>query len=173
MFLNQKSQTTFFFKSDSGFSLFEMLVAMVIFLIVGFASSPYISGLMESFTKRNAEMQVLEDLRLAQSTAVEQGCRGIFAVASDNLSYSFGCDYTPHSTSSPPVPDSIAFTRPVPPRITVAASGLIIFNSRGLSVDETGSLVARTVTLTINRHGLDTIFNSGTLRPMGHFSFES
>lgn len=151
----------------------ELLVAMAIFFIVGFASTPYVSELMESFTKRNAEMQLLGDMRLAQATAVEQGCQGIININADHSGYTFGCDYVPFSAASPPVIDTLLFTRYLPSKIEIESDALIIFNTRGQSVEESGSVATRQITLTIQRNGSNSTFNTGTLRPTGFFSFAS
>ncbi|MCB0320138.1 MAG: GspH/FimT family pseudopilin, partial [Bdellovibrionales bacterium] len=157
--------------SSHGFTVIELLVAVTLVALVGGMAIPYASELYEIFDKRNAEMSLLQDLRLAQAQAVEQGCQGIFAVDADSKGYSYGCDYVPFSDASPPVPDEQMFLRDLPNKVKLSASDIVIFNSRGQVVDEQGFLTTRTLTLAVTSNDGDITFNTGTLTGTGFFSY--
>lgn len=159
--------------SNAGFTLAELLMTMALFATISLIAAPRVSELLESFSRSNAEMQVLQDMRLMQATTVEQGCQGIVSIAADGKSYSYGCDYVPFSAVSPPVWDSVRFTHSLPPKVTVATNGQIIFNSRGQAVEESGALATRTISLSLNKYGAPVVFNIGTLRPTGFFSYQN
>lgn len=156
---------------QKGFTTFEVLATLCILGVMLALAAPQFSQLMTSFDKRNAEVQLMQDIRLFQAQAVKEGCQGIIKIDSSGGSYTFGCDYVPFSVSSPPVYDSILDTRKLPRDIKVSTNGVPIFNTKGQSVDETGTLVSRTITLSQTRDGASTAFNTGTLRPTGFFSF--
>lgn len=154
-----------------GFTALELLITMLIFSILCFSAIPQLSKLYQVYDKRNAEMQILQDLRTAQATTVEQGCRGIFVVAADNNSYSFGCDYVPFSSSSPPPFDTQLYTRKMPSNTKISTDAEIIFNSRGQVVDEQNFLTTRSVVLSSLESSGYTTFNTGTLTATGFFSY--
>lgn len=146
---------------------------MALLSIMLYTAVPRVSQLLESFSKRDAEMMVLQDMRLAQATTVEQGCQGIIKVNADRKSYSFGCDYVPFSTLTPPVYDTSIFVRLLPAKVRVSVDSDIIFNSRGQAVDSTGAMVTRTLTLRVVDSGVESTFNTGTLRATGFFTYQN
>lgn len=154
-----------------GFSVLEMILVLIIFAILGAIGIPAYKSIYTAFNKRNAEIQVLQDLRLAQATAVEQGCMGIWSILDEGESYSFGCDYVPYSGSLPPVADTELFYRYLPNWIRLAIDEEIIFNSRGQVVDELGFLTTRSLTLSASEGAGYQEFNSGTLTATGFFAY--
>ena len=156
---------------ERGFTLLELLSVILISSLVVGSAMPVSSALYDSFNKRSAEVQVLEDLRRAQATAVEQGCQGILTFSEDNRVYTFGCDYVPYSEADPPVWDSSLFVRRLPSRISMSADDLIIFNTRGQVVSTEGDLDTRTISLMVYEDGHVVTFATGTLRPTGFFNF--
>lgn len=156
---------------EAGFTVIEMLIAIVILAILGKTAISMTVSTLDSADKSSAEVQVVQHLRRAQATAVTEGCRGIFATGNSGQSYSFGCDYLPYSTATPPVPDSTFFNYYLPTGITISTSALIIFNSRGQCVDSSNVLTTRTVTLTSSQSVTPYDFATGTLRATGFFSY--
>ena len=158
--------------SESGFTAMELMVSVVILAILGKAAVSMTVSTLDSADKSTAEVQVVQHLRRAQATSVTEGCRGIFSVAANGQSYSFGCDYLPYSTATTPVADSTFFNYYLPSGITISESDLIIFNSRGQCVDTSYALTTRTVSLTSSQGLNPYVFASGTLRATGFFSYD-
>ena len=156
---------------ENGFTVLELMVVVSILAVVSLIAVPKVQELLEGFDKRDAQMALLQDLRLAQATTVEQGCQGILKIASDLRGYTYGCDYVPFSTVSPPAWDATKFTRRLDSNVRISADNVIIFNSRGQVIDETGALTSRTITMSVAGNGTPTTFNTGTLRATGFFSF--
>ena len=154
-----------------GFSLMDLIISMFMFAIVSLIAAPRLSALYDSINKRNAEVLVLQDVRLAQAKSVEQGCRGIFSIATNGKSYTFGCDYVPYSTTT--VADQIVYTRNLPSKITMSADAQVLFNTRGQVVDVNEALQTRTILLKSSRTGSPVTFNTGTLRPTGFFTYSN
>ncbi len=156
---------------SQGFTMLELLVVVFILAILANTAISATIATLKSIDKNTARVQIVQDIRRAQATAVTEGCRGIFAITIGGSSYTYGCDYLPYDTNPIPAADTVIFTSDLPGNITVAASGLIIFNSRGQVVDADYSLVTRTVTLTSHAGGTND-FATGTLRATGFFSYD-
>ena len=162
----------FIMNKTSGFTLFELLITLFISAVLTAIAIPQYSLLAVSLNQREAELQLLQDLKDAQLQSVREGCKGIITVAADNESYKFGCDYVPYSTS-PIVEDSISFTRNMPNNIKVAVDAQAFYNSRGQVTNSSGVLATRTFTLTYFNGTSWITFNTGTLRATGFFSLAS
>lgn len=158
-----------FGKNQRGFSIVELVVSMVVLSILVDSALTEFKQLYDSINKRNAEVLVLQDLRYAQASTVEKGCRGIFTIASNGKSYTYGCDYVPYSSTV--TADTNIYTRNLPSGITVSSDALIIFNSRGQVIDSSEALQTRYVTLKVLIGSTPTQFNVGTLRPTGFFTY--
>ncbi|HMO02077.1 MAG TPA: hypothetical protein PKD37_00805 [Oligoflexia bacterium] len=142
-----------------------------LFIVIGVAT-PGFQQIRNSINRSNTQLLLLQDLRKAQAHTVTEGCRGIVRIASNQRSYSFGCDYIPYSAANPPLPDSVVFLRYLPSSITIASSGPIIFNSRGQTVDVNNNLTNTTITLLLDSgSGSPSLFATGILRATGFFSF--
>lgn len=159
-------------KKSAGFSLIDLLVAIAIMGIIGFLGLPQIRNISASFDRLNARTIFIQDLKQAQAKALTEGCRGIFTFYPDYTGYSFGCDYLAYDTSSPPRADTLAFSRSFPTGISVTPSDQIIFNSRGLPVDDND--IITTVSVNFVDSSGDEIypFASGTLFATGLFAFD-
>jgi prepilin-type N-terminal cleavage/methylation domain-containing protein len=156
---------------EAGFTLAEMLVAISLFLILGFLAVPRLALLQATFNRVNARGYILQDIKRAQAETVTQGCRGVLKIESGGKSYIYGCDYLAYDTIVPPSPDKISFRRFLPEKITVAASGPIIFNSRGWTVDSFD--IISNVTITLSEYGDSGLsaFASGLLNGTGVFTY--
>lgn len=155
-------------RGDAGFTVIELVVAFAILAIVAVGAVPAASELYDSFNRFTAETLVIEDLRRAQLTTVQEGCQGIFKMSADGSEYQFGCDYVPFSTSASPAIETTLFTRELPARVTMSTDATVIFNTRGQVIGSDGYLTSRTVTMYIS----GSQYNSGTLRPTGFFEFD-
>ena len=120
---------------------------------------------MNQFEKRNAKEQVQGDLTRAKNQAIEAGARGVLSLSSDGTVYSFGLDYLPLSTASPPAVDEVVYTRNLPTRVTVTTSQDLLYNTRGMVVNSSGALTTTTVTLQYRSETFMTI----TVYPTGAF----
>ncbi len=158
--------------SETGFSLIEMMVAMVILALVTAAAAPNFADLSASFDRMNARSNLLQDLKRAQAESLTKGCRGIFEINPSGTGYTFGCDYLSYDASSPPSADEVSFEREMPSNVTIASDAQIIFNSRGQSVSESDVIATRTLTMSKTVGGTTEQFVSGTLMGTGLFSLD-
>jgi type II secretory pathway pseudopilin PulG len=158
-------------RKDFGFTTLELFATMTIFALVLFLAAQQVSELLNSYNRRNAEMVLLEDMRLAQATTVKEGCHGILQIASDGKSYTFGCDYVPCSEEYPPLIEKQFFTRRLPRQTRVESDEIVMFNSRGQCIDDSESLATRTITLRSGVGSEYQTFNTGTVRSTGFFSY--
>lgn len=159
--------------NQRGFSLFETMVVCAISAILGLVASLSLSKISLSFNRVNARSYLLTDLKRAQAESITQGCRGIVNIAADGKSYSFGCDYLSYDPSATPTHDVVSFVRYLPAQITISASGPIIMNSRGQSVDTAGIITSLTISLSETDSGTPEVFSTGTLLGTGVFSYGS
>jgi Tfp pilus assembly protein FimT len=154
--------------NEQGITLMNVLAAMTVAAIVGALGIPQLATLTKSFDRFNARSALIQDLKLAQAQSVTEGCRGILKIAADGESYVYGCDYLGYDVDADPSPDSVTFTRLLPDYVTAVATGPIIFDSRGQSVDVDG--IVQNVTIQL-RSRADT-FATGTLLGTGVFSYD-
>jgi Tfp pilus assembly protein FimT len=154
---------------DEGFSFFELVVAVAVASIIAYFAVPELYTIQASYKRLNAKSDVLQDIKLAQAYSITEGCRGILKIDTDAKGYTFGCDYLSYDTSATPSHDSVYSRRSLPTRVTIAASGPIIFNSRGQSIDTAYTMTNRTITLTDTDVGE---FAEGLLYGTGVFTFE-
>lgn len=155
-------------KRDSGFTLIELLAVIIVATLVGVIAIPQFSTLRGSMDRVNARSYVLQDLKRAQAESITQGCRGIFKIAGDNKSYSFGCDYLAYDTAADPSSDVTSFIRNMPTNIEISADAPVIYNSRGQAIDTGYALTNVNVSLTEN----GTEFASGIISGSGVFSYD-
>ncbi|MCB0338138.1 MAG: hypothetical protein KDD53_00975 [Bdellovibrionales bacterium] len=133
---------------------------------------PKLSSLTASYNQLNAKSFLVQDLKRAQAETITQGCRGIFKIANDGESYSFGCDYLSYDVTDPPSADVVSFVRNLPEDITVESDIPIIFNSQGRAVDIDGILTNVSVTFEESSSGSPESFASGVLLGTGVFSYD-
>ena len=150
---------------NSGFSLLEILVTLVLLGLLANVALPEIDKLRTTLSKRQAENQFEVDLRRARAEALASGGRAVLWVASDNRSYSIGSDYLPFSGAGQA--DSTLYTTRLPSGITIVSSNRIIFDTRGFLVNETGSPVSRTLSLSLRGE----VFSSVAITPIGMVTF--
>ncbi len=153
----------------AGYTIFELVITVLLVGVVSTLAAPRLGEMFDSYDRRNAELQVIQDMRLAQKTAVEQGCQGILISGAGGNTYSFGCDYVPYSAATPPVYDGVLFTRNLPTDISIVLDSQVMFNTRGQTIDSNGALDTRTVQLRIHEPSGIRVFNTGTLSPTGFF----
>lgn len=149
--------------SQSGFSILELLVAMMILVVissVAFANAPEV---MRSFKQNNLRREFEFVLRRAKSEAAQEGTRTILAFENAGASYSVGFDYLPYN--DPVAADEVFLSRAFGDDFTISSDQTIIFDSRGYLVDETGQLTQTFLTLYQQGQYLVTgqIFSTGFL----------
>jgi len=158
--------------TEAGFTSFELLVVLSIFAILVYVSAPKFRELAGSSERFAARGHLLEDIKNAQAIALTQGCRGIFTVAEDSRSYNFGCDYLAYDTNDPPAADVISFTRPLGGDVRLTADNIIIFNSRGQTVDIDDNQINVQLQLSSVKKGKRENFATGLLLGTGVFTYE-
>lgn len=156
---------------EKGFTLIDVLISIAVLAILGTLALPQYINFSSSFDGFNARSYLIQDLKQAQAEAITRGCREIFSIAEDAKSYSFGCDYLAYDTNVPPQADSISFVRNLPGDVTISASSLIIFNSRGQSVDTDDVISTVSITLWDQRGESPSVITTGTLLGTGVFSY--
>lgn len=150
--------------NQSGFSIVELLVGMVIMSIVAYSSVSFFSDLGPSFDRWNANIYALQDLRYAQTLAISEGCRVLITISEDGQSYSIGCDYLPYDYSQPYATDHVFLNRALPNSVSFASDSTIIYNAKGQCVSSSGDLTTRSITLTSSKSGL---FLNASILPTG------
>lgn len=150
-----------------GFTLFELIVAISLFSVLAAVAIPHMHDLSDAINRRNAELQVLHDIRYAQAATVEQGCRGVLKIDANGRGYQFGCDYVPYHPSDAPNWDRVLKIQSLPTGISVSSDATIFFNSRGQVIDSYGVLTQRSLSLTADGG----IYSRGILRPTGFFEY--
>lgn len=158
--------------SEGGFTLLQLIVVLVLSSIVAGLGTPELVKMKEAFSRFNARASLLEDIKRAQAQTITEGCRGVFAIAADGRSYSFGCDYLNYDPNPLPQPDAVSFGRTLPTRVYLSASTPIIFDSRGQAVDTSGIVNNSTVSLSEGPSGSGIIFATGTLLGTGVFNYD-
>lgn len=159
-------------RDAKGLTLLEVLVTLALTSVVGVTTILSLPAIKAPFDRLNARAQLVQDLKRAQAEAVTVGCRGIFRVAANGQSYSFGCDLLPYDTTNPPKEDVISFSRPLPHLLTMSVSGPIIFNSRGNVVDAWGDMTNIDINLNQSVSGMPTSYVSATLLGTGALEFK-
>ena len=156
-----------------GFTLMELLVTVSIAVVLLATAVNSLFSLTSAFKRLDSKSQLTFDLRKAQAISVQEGCRGLFLIAPDNLSYSFGCDYLPYSTATPPEMDTTEFVRNFEPRFSISSDSYMIFNSKGQSIDTMGALDTRVFSFMEDEQsdGVLTTYAQGTVYATGTFSF--
>lgn len=158
--------------SSHGYTMMELLVTLSIVAILGLAALPAFTPLSDSFNRLTARSVILQDIKRAQAQALTEGCRGIMTIDGNGESYSYGCDYLPYDVSDPPAPDLVTFVRNLPARTEISSSSDLIFNSRGLAVDQDDVISNTTITLYDTSSGSPVQFSQGTLLGTGLFAFD-
>lgn len=156
---------------QSGFTILNMIATLMIASIISYVAMSQLSTLSATFNRINARSNLLQDLKRAQAEAITQGCRGIFLIASDARSYSFGCDYLAYDTSNPPHSDEVSFVRALPEHVVLSSDAPVIFNSRGEAVDVNNIMSNITLTLSQNWGGTPLAFARGILLGTGVFTY--
>ncbi len=152
-------------------TLLEIVTVLGIVSSVSVAVSLNFSEVRSSFDKLTARGVLIQDLTRAQAEAVTAGCRMIFTVATDGRSYNYGCDLLPYDTGFPPSADVFSCVRPLPRRITLSPGTVIVFNSRGQSVDASGEMTNVTLRLSAETSRGVVNYVSGTLLGTGAFQY--
>jgi prepilin-type N-terminal cleavage/methylation domain-containing protein len=121
-------------QKEKGFTVFELLVVLVLSTIFAATALQQYADMSASFNRQNGLRQLESDLRRARAEVVAAGARGVFTIASDGKSYSFGLDYIPFSEDDPPESDSQMFRRVLPTDISLGVTNLL-YDSKGFLVD--------------------------------------
>ncbi|MFN8392338.1 MAG: prepilin-type N-terminal cleavage/methylation domain-containing protein [Bdellovibrionota bacterium] len=149
-----------------GFTLFEMLMVLVILAIITQSALVGLPELKRSMERNAARQQVEFDLQRARNEALAAGSRAIFTVSATGTSYTVGIDEYPFSSTG--VPDSTLFSKELPTNITLSTSALVIFNSGGYVVDTAGNVASSTVSLSDDEGDILT----ATLYPIGSLEYQ-
>ena len=157
--------------TQAGVTLLDVLVALIISVIVAVIAIPNYAQLNTSLERMNVRKTVLQDLRRAQAETVTHGCRGIFEIAVNKKAYSFGCDFLPYDTESPPSMDVLKFSRTLPNNFYIESDSSVIFNSKGQITDEIGFIDSRTISLSDNSSGPLEVYATGVVAGTGVFEF--
>lgn len=160
------------FQTSGGFTIFELLVVMLITSVMAYTVLPQFSTLSGTFKRMNAMSFVLQDIKRAQAETITHGCRGILRINSDQESYYFGCDYLAYDSTIPPAPDSTTFARYLPEGVKLSVSDTIIFNSRGEATLYDGTITSLNVSLSQTVGSSADVFATGTLYGTGVFSYD-
>jgi Tfp pilus assembly protein FimT len=154
----------------AGFSLLDMLAAMVIISIVASSSIAFFSDLGPSFDRWNARSALLRDLRFAQSSAIEEGCRMIMKISVDGNQYSFGCDYLDYDYSAPYDYDREFVNSTLPRGVSLTTAATLFFNAKGQSVTADGEIADLQISLHFTDEQGTSNYFGGTVLATGVFA---
>jgi len=152
-------------RTDSGVSLIDLMVSLVIAASLMAIALPGQSALHDSFNRGTALKQLQGDLRRARSEAVGSGTRTVLSIAPDGSTYEVGFDYQPYN--SPPAMDIVTFRGILPNKITLASSIPIVFDPRGYAIDDSGANTQ--VTVELKEDG--STYTTGTIYAAGFMIF--
>jgi prepilin-type N-terminal cleavage/methylation domain-containing protein len=147
--------------TNKGFSLLELMVALVITGTTAMVTIPYAVRTYDSMKKSNARQLVINDIKYARTQALKNGLRTLITLDSGNNSYKIGYDNIPYAST--PVIETLLSQRKLGSGITLAFDKSIIFNSRGNLIGAGNTL--QTVTISVYQNSL--LFLTITLYPSG------
>lgn len=156
-------------RGEQGYTILETFIAMFIIAIVASSSIAFFSDLGPSFDRWNSRSTLLTDLRYAQATAIEEGCRMTMEVAADGSMYSFGCDYLDYDYIDPINYDKEFLSRTLPNSVSLSLSDALIFNAKGQSVTSDGQMTDIQIQLTYLGSGGNEQYFTGTILATGVF----
>jgi len=149
---------------EEGFSALELIVVLSLSALLLGSFAPHSTGITGAFDRGSALKQFDADLRRARANAVAEGVRAVIKMRDARDGYQVGFDYPPYN--DPIAIDELSFEGPLPNNITIFSDD-IVFDPRGYSVDETGSL--RTTVITLKHKG--NAYSAGTLSPAGFLDY--
>ena len=147
-----------------GFTIIELLSSLAIFFIIMSIGAPQVRQILHSIDRATAIKQVEFDLRRVRSEALAQGVRFIVLWNNDGHTFTAGADYVPYN--DPASYDEMFFSSTIQSPISLIPSPpLMIFDSRGFLVDDTGNLINATIGFYYNgsQYGASTLSATGEL----------
>jgi type II secretory pathway pseudopilin PulG len=148
----------------AGFTVLELLVVMMMSGAALGLLLPAVTDLNRPYIKTNALAKFMADLGRAQSHAITVGCQ-VDLTLSEN-GYTYHCSY---ATNNAVCPDNHSqacriFTETLDKKIQIepvpALNTVWYFNSRGLLVNEEGTLVEADIEFRYLRKGTDDTFDA-------------
>lgn len=115
--------------SESGFSLIETLLVILISTFTFVIAAPNYTSLLSSMDKSRSLEQLRADFARARAHANSKSARVIFSVNNSQHKYSFGVDNYPYN--DPVAADSTLYSTVFPDRISIIPNETIIFGPEG------------------------------------------
>lgn len=131
--------------TSKGFSLLELLGALLITGTTALVALHYAVKTYNSIKKMTARQLVLTDIKYARNQALSKGVRTLVTVDSGYNSYKIGYDTIPYATT--PSIETLAFQRKLPAGISLVFNKSIIFSSRGSLIAADDTLQTGTISL--------------------------
>jgi type II secretory pathway pseudopilin PulG len=128
----------YFVADETGNSLLEIVVTLLIFALVSVIAVPHLSQTKASFDRLQAKQQLEYWIERAQSISQSRSVRSLVIFSADGSSLTLGTDEIPYN--NPVREDTALFVGELPDNITVETSGNLVFDSRGFLVNESGGL---------------------------------
>lgn len=154
-------------RNEFGFSLMELTVVLAVAALVVLQAMPALVDMQFGIDQASARDILEYDISRAKSEAVSSGARVIVNMNTDGSGYTVGLDRAP--VADPPAIEEIIFTRTLPNEVFLNFSDevKIMFDSRGLLVDEFGEPTSLEASLA--QHGYD--FSPVFIYPVGRVCF--
>ncbi len=121
-------------KKEQGFSMLELVVTLGVTMILSSLALPSFSDWNHSLQRATARDLIKFDIRRGKTEAIARGAIGVFELNGDGSGYVYGVDRLPYS--DPPAIEEIVFSRTLPDGISMGLTQNIMFDSRGLLIDE-------------------------------------
>lgn len=154
-------------KNEYGFSLIELTVVLAVMALLALQAIPALLDMQLGIDQASARDILEYDISRTKSEAVSSGARAILKMNTDGSGYTVGVDRAP--VANPPTIEETLFTRTLPNDVflNVAMDVTIMFDSRGLVVDEFGEPTS--IEATLQQKGDD--FSPVFIYPVGRVCF--
>ncbi|MDZ4786876.1 MAG: GspH/FimT family pseudopilin [bacterium] len=129
---------------QQGFTIIELIVVFSIIGIFVLIATPSMTTLMQANAKRAAREMFQADLLRLRSMAISNNARGIVTFGASSTSYTLGLDYYPYNI--PDNADTTTARGTLPRNVTTAGSKRIVFNSRGYTIVNAGTVTTANIT---------------------------
>lgn len=132
-----KSTPYFCKRLEQGVTLFEVLLAQLILLLMVSLAVPAYAVLQRSYEKELVKQQFASDIRYARERAYTNGAKSFIVIQPDSNFYTVGLDYLPYNVI--PYEDTSDLIRTLATELSLYSDDTIIFNAEGVLVDANGS----------------------------------
>jgi len=148
-------------RGTAGFTLIEYMVVLSLSLLLVVIAVPNFAALDASFRRMQGRSQLEGDIIYVRSLALREGGRVAIVPSEDGSAYTINAGHAPYLEF--PGTDTRLEVRSFPAGVTLVSHEPIVFDSKGHSIDENGSMISVSLVLTWKTKPFATI----SVCPMG------